>query len=93
MPNADNRTISLSSELAAVVDKAVEAGEYGDASEVVREALLEWQERRDLFGYSRDELRRLIQEGIDSGEPIPVEEAMQEVRSRIEKHRRAILPR
>ncbi|MCB8836992.1 type II toxin-antitoxin system ParD family antitoxin [Aurantimonas sp. VKM B-3413] len=71
MPKADNRTISLSSELAAAVDEAVEAGAYGNASEVIGEALREWKERRDLFGYSRDELRRLIQEEIDSGPAEP----------------------
>jgi len=26
-----------------------------------------WKERRDLFGYTIEELRALVQEGIDSG--------------------------
>jgi antitoxin ParD1/3/4 len=67
MGHIDKRSITLSPELAAVVDDAVEAGEYASANEVVREALAQWKERRDNFGYTTAELRALIQEGIDSG--------------------------
>ena len=37
------------------------------ASVVSTDALREWKERRDNHGYTIAELRRLIQEGIDSG--------------------------
>lgn len=67
MGHVDKRSIALSPELAAAVDEAVGAGEYASASEVVREALRQWKERRDCYGYTLEELRRLIQEGIDSG--------------------------
>jgi antitoxin ParD1/3/4 len=67
MGHVDKRSITLSPELAAVVDGAVEAGEYASASEVVREALRQWKERRDNLGHTTAELRALIQEGIDSG--------------------------
>jgi antitoxin ParD1/3/4 len=67
MGHVDKRSITLSPELAASVDDAVAAGEYASASEVIRDALRQWKERRDLFGYSIEELRALIQEGIDSG--------------------------
>ncbi|WP_372013334.1 type II toxin-antitoxin system ParD family antitoxin [Tistrella mobilis] len=40
-------------------------------SEAIREAVREWQERRDLLGYTVDELRVLVQEGIDSGPATP----------------------
>jgi antitoxin ParD1/3/4 len=67
MSTVDKRSITLSPELAAEVDEAVAAGEYASASEVVRDALRQWKERRDLFGYTLEELRALVQEGIDSG--------------------------
>ena len=67
MGNVDKRSITLSPELATAVDEAVAAGEYASASEVIRDALRVWQERRDLYGYTLEELRGLIQEGIDSG--------------------------
>lgn len=67
MGHVDKRSITLSPELAAAVDGAVEAGEYASASEVIRDALRLWKERRDLYGYSLEELRALIRQGIDSG--------------------------
>jgi antitoxin ParD1/3/4 len=67
MGHVDKRSITLSPELAAAVDDVVAAGEYASASEVVRDALRQWKERRDLFGYTLEELRALVQEGIDSG--------------------------
>ena len=67
MSTVDKRSVTLSPELAAEVDEAVAAGEYASASEVVRDALRQWKERRDLFGYTLEELRALVHEGIDSG--------------------------
>lgn len=67
MGHVDKRSIALSPELANLIDEAVTSGEYASASEVVRDALRQWKERRNLFGYTLEELRGLIQEGIDSG--------------------------
>lgn len=67
MPTVEKRSVSLPPELAAVIDEAVASGEYGNASEVVRDALRQWKDRRDLHGYTVQELRALWQEGIDSG--------------------------
>ncbi|TPM38310.1 type II toxin-antitoxin system ParD family antitoxin [Mesorhizobium sp. B2-3-4] len=67
MGQVDKRSITLSPELAQAVDDVVAAGEYASASEVIRDALRQWKDRRDLLGYTVEELRRLVQEGIDSG--------------------------
>jgi antitoxin ParD1/3/4 len=67
MGHVDKRSITLSPELAAAVDGAVKAGEYASDNEAISDALREWKERRDNHGYTIAELRRLIQEGIDSG--------------------------
>lgn len=67
MTNVDKRSITLSPDLAMAVDEAVAAGEYASASEAIRDALRGWKERRDLFGHTLEELRQLVQEGIDSG--------------------------
>lgn len=89
MGHVDKRSITLSPELAASVDNAVAAGEYASASEVIRDALRQWKERRDLFGYSIEELRALIQEGIDSGPGrfSSMDEIKKEARSRLAKSR------
>ena len=67
MTQVDKRSITLSPDLATAVDEAVAAGEYASASEVIRDALRGWKERRDLFGYTLEELRVLVKEGDDSG--------------------------
>lgn len=73
--------VKLSPEYASAVEEAVAAGEYGSADAVVEEALREWKERRDNFGYSLAELRRLVQEGIDSGPSTSGPEVMEYLRT------------
>lgn len=65
-------SIALTEELAADVEKAVESGDYASNSEVIRDALRRWKDSRDIREAKLVELRRLIQEGLDSGEPEPV---------------------
>ncbi|HVW57048.1 MAG TPA: type II toxin-antitoxin system ParD family antitoxin [Rhizobiaceae bacterium] len=91
MSNVDKRSITLSPELASAVDEVVAAGEYASASEVVREALRHWKERRDLFGYTLEELRALVQEGIDSGPGryVSMEEIKAEARRRFGQVKRS----
>lgn len=67
MADADKRSITLSPDLAAEIEGAVKAGEYASQDEAIADALRDWKERRDNHGYSIAELRKLIQEGIDSG--------------------------
>ena len=65
-------SIALTEELAADVEKAVESGDYASNSEVIRDALRHWKDIREAREAKLTELRRLIQEGLDSGEPEPV---------------------
>lgn len=60
-------TIALTVEMAVFVRNAVEAGEYASTSEAIREAVREWQERRDLLGYTVEDLRKLVHVGLGSG--------------------------
>ncbi len=81
-------TISLTAEHAGIVEKAVESGRYAHASEVIRDALRLWEDQEYLRERRRDELRRLIQEGLDSGPGKPFDmgaiktEAMRRVAAR-----------
>ena len=67
MPNVGKMSIALTPELATAVREAVATREYVSSSEVVREALRDWQLRRALHQKELEELRRVWQEGIDSG--------------------------
>ena len=67
MPNVEKMSIALTPEMAAVVRAAVANGEYASSSEIIREALRDWQMRRDLHQKELEALRHLWQEGSDSG--------------------------
>ena len=83
MSTVEKMTIALTPEMARFVRNAVEAGQYASTSEAIREAVREWQERRDLLGYTVDELRVMVQEGIDSGPTIDAADVFAEIRARI----------
>jgi antitoxin ParD1/3/4 len=67
MANVEKMSIALPADMAALVRKAVETGDYASGSEVIREALREWKARRAARSEAVSELRRLWEEGIDSG--------------------------
>ena len=67
MGNVEKMTIALTPEMAGFVREVVAEGKYATTSEAIREAVREWQERRDLLGYTVEELRGLVQEGLESG--------------------------
>ena len=62
------RSIKVDEKLAAFVEKQVENGRYGSASEVIEDALRLMQESDAA---SLEAIRAAIQEGEDSGEPQP----------------------
>ena len=76
MSKVEKLSIALTSELAQVVRVAVEGGDYASTSEVIREALRDWTDKRDRRAAKIADLRRAIQEGIDSG-PLAEREPME----------------
>jgi antitoxin ParD1/3/4 len=71
MGKVEKVSIALTEELAGAVREAVDAGRYASASEVVREALRDWTEKQRLREAKLAELRRLVDEGLDSGVAAP----------------------
>lgn len=67
MPNVEKLSVALTPEMAALVRKAVESGEYASSSEVIREALREWNRKRFWREREMEEIRRLWREGLESG--------------------------
>jgi len=67
MANVEKLSIALTPEMASLVRRAVESWEYTTTSEVVREALREWKQRRTLQPRDIEELRLLREEGLASG--------------------------
>jgi antitoxin ParD1/3/4 len=67
MGQVSKMSIAVTPEMAALVAQAVDSGEYASNSEVFREALREWKQRRSLSHQDRDQLRALWVEGLASG--------------------------
>ena len=86
MTTVEKITIALTREMAGFVRNAVETGEYASTSEAIRDAVRQWKERRDLLGYTVEELRGLVQEGLESGpsEYASMDEVKAEARRRLE---------
>jgi len=87
MPDIQKVSVALTGEQLSVVKSAVEAGEYATTSEVVREALREWQWKRELRGQELERLRTLWDEGIASGpgRPMDWDATLSEARRRFKK--------
>lgn len=59
--------MALTGEQIAALRAAVEAGEYATTSEIVREAVRDWQMKRELRQEDIRHLRQLWDQGIASG--------------------------
>ena len=70
MSNVQKVSVALTPEMLAMLREAVDAGEYTSTSEIVREALRAWKQRRNLHEMEVSELRELWNEGISSGNSI-----------------------
>ena len=64
MAEIERMTITLPSDMAAVVKDAVDGGDYASSSEVVREALREWKTKRALRLHELALLKADIDRGL-----------------------------
>jgi antitoxin ParD1/3/4 len=64
MPTVEKLSIALPTEMAAVVRKAVKAGEYSSNSEVVRDALRDWTHKRKMREQGLADLRARWNEAV-----------------------------
>jgi antitoxin ParD1/3/4 len=67
MTNVSKMSIALTPEMAAIVSQAVDSGDYASSSEVIREALREWKQRRLITDENRARIGSLWAEGLASG--------------------------
>lgn len=64
MPTIEKLSIALPTEMATLVRRAVDAGEYSSNSEVVRDALRDWTHKRNLRQQGLAHLRKAWQEAV-----------------------------
>ncbi|MGH8129441.1 MAG: type II toxin-antitoxin system ParD family antitoxin [Steroidobacteraceae bacterium] len=67
MATIEKISVALPADMLNLVKQAVKSGDYATTSEVIREALREWKGRRETREETIAEVRRLVQEGLDSG--------------------------
>ena len=64
MAAIERMTITLPSDMAAIVKGAVEGGDYASSSEVVREALRDWKMKRAIRLQELESLKADIDRGL-----------------------------
>ena len=73
MPDVQKVSIALTGEQIGALKAAIETGEYATTSEIVREAIRDWQFKRELRQEDLRRMRRLWDEGKASGAATPVD--------------------
>jgi antitoxin ParD1/3/4 len=82
MENVETFSVALPPDMAAEIRAAVEEGDYGSVSDVVQDALREWRLRRKAETLDIGELRRMVQDGIDSGPSLEADAVFARLRAR-----------
>jgi antitoxin ParD1/3/4 len=62
-------SVALPRQMVAEVKSAVESGEYASSSEVIRDALRDWAQKRSLQKQGVEQLRQLWQEARQDTQP------------------------
>ena len=84
-------SVALTGEQLATLKAAVETGEYATTSEIIREAIRDWQFKRELRQEDIKRLRHLWDEGKASGPagPLDFEELRREAQRRLADAKKA----
>ena len=87
MPDIQKVSVALTVEQLAVVKAAVATGEYATTSEIIREAIRDWQYKRELRQEDVNRLRGLWDEGKASGpsKPFDIEQTIAAAKARLKK--------
>jgi len=91
MADIQKVSLALTREQIDLLRTAVEAGEYTTASEVVHEALRDWQLKRQLRQENLKRLQELWDEGLASGlaQPLDFDELRRTARERLDAIKKA----
>ena len=91
MANIEKVSVALTGEQVLALKAAVESGEYATTSEIVREAVRDWQLKRELRQEDIKRLRQLWDAGLASGSAgeLDMQELRREARARLEGAKKA----
>jgi antitoxin ParD1/3/4 len=85
MANVEKISVALTPEMALMLKEAVGSGAYASSSELVREALREWRERRAYRAKAGDHLGEHWDVGLASGEAVDGPAAMARIKAKLAK--------
>ena len=88
MAEIEKISVALTSEQVTSLKAAVNSGEYATTSEIIREAVREWQWKRDMRIEEVNRVRALWDAGLESGKALPVDfsAVRVEARAAVRKH-------
>ncbi len=88
MPDIQTVSVALTGEQVAALQTAVASGEYATTSEIVREAILDWQCKRKLRRDDTVRLRQAWEAGKASGlsKPFDIERVIVNAQARLKDH-------
>jgi antitoxin ParD1/3/4 len=91
MSNVEKVSVALTGEQVSALKAAVETGEYATTSEIVREAVRDWQLKRELRLHDIERLRVAWDKGLASGSAgeLDMHELRKEARARLKGARKA----
>jgi len=91
MASVEKVSIALTSEQISALKAAVDAGEYATTSEIVREAVRDWQLKRELRQEDIKRLRQMWDEGVASGSAgkLSMKKLRKDARERLEGAKKA----
>jgi len=87
MPDIQKVSVALTGEQINALKAAVETGEYATTSEIVREAIRDWQFKRELRQEDVKRLRKMWKQGKASGpaKPLAFDELRRDARKRLKE--------
>lgn len=73
MPNVEKVSVAVTTRQAALLRDVVKTGAYATTSEIVREAVRDWEAKWEARQVDAKRLRKLWDEGKASGDPVPAD--------------------
>ncbi len=83
--NAEKLSITLPADMAQMIRRQVETGAYSSNSEVIREAMRLWQDRRSEREQRLDAIRAKINEAADDPQSITDGELRRRIQERFQE--------
>ncbi len=79
MANAEKISITLPSDMLATIKDRVTSGDYSSTSEVIREAMRQWQRREQEHSAKLALIRDRLERSANSGDPVPLDAAFDQL--------------